>query len=75
MNRQTDNHTSIRRNDLKVFAILALFLAPALSVVSVASYGFAVWMYQLVAGPPAVSTASGVTSKKVTVPAADLQAE
>jgi len=29
-------------------------LAPILAVIIVAGYGFAVWMYQLIAGPPSV---------------------
>lgn len=43
-----------KRRELIVFVFLALLLAPVLSVALVAAYGFAVWMYQIVAGPPSV---------------------
>lgn len=39
----------IERNS---FLFLAVFLAPILSVIFVGGYGFLVWMYQLLAGPP-----------------------
>ncbi len=35
-----------------IFVLLAVFLAPVLSVVIVGGYGFLVWMSQLVFGPP-----------------------
>lgn len=35
-----------------VFAILAVFVWPILTVGIVGGYGFAVWMYQQIAGPP-----------------------
>ncbi|HWK75487.1 MAG TPA: periplasmic nitrate reductase, NapE protein [Povalibacter sp.] len=41
-----------KRQELGMFVFLALVLAPILAVVVVAGYGFAVWMYQLIAGPP-----------------------
>lgn len=34
------------------FIILAVFLAPILSVVIVGGFGFAVWISQLIFGPP-----------------------
>jgi nitrate reductase NapE len=43
-----------RRRELAVFIFLTFFLAPLLAVAIVASYGFIVWMYQLIAGPPSV---------------------
>jgi periplasmic nitrate reductase NapE len=43
-----------KRRELAVFIFVAFVLAPVLAVVSVASYGFIVWMYQLLAGPPSV---------------------
>lgn len=41
-----------KRREWGVFLLLAFALAPVLSVVIVASYGFAVWIYQMIAGPP-----------------------
>ncbi|HYE49135.1 MAG TPA: periplasmic nitrate reductase, NapE protein [Azospirillaceae bacterium] len=44
--------TPTRRQEALFFAFLAFVLVPALSVAVVAGYGFCVWMYQLLAGPP-----------------------
>ena len=41
-----------RRQELIVFLVLTVLLAPALAVVTVGGYGFGVWMYQIIAGPP-----------------------
>ena len=35
-----------------MFLLLTVVLAPVLAVMVVGGYGFVVWMYQLVAGPP-----------------------
>ncbi len=43
-----------KRRELAVFLFLTLVLAPLLAVIVVAGYGFLVWMYQLVVGPPSV---------------------
>lgn len=43
-----------KRRELAVFIFLTFILAPILAVVIVAGYGFLVWMYQLIAGPPSV---------------------
>jgi nitrate reductase NapE len=43
-----------QRRELAVFIFLTFVLAPLLAVIIVAGYGFAVWMYQLIAGPPSV---------------------
>jgi periplasmic nitrate reductase NapE len=43
-----------KRRELVVFAFLTLVLAPVIAVLVVAGYGFLVWMYQIVAGPPSV---------------------
>ncbi|AUN33177.1 periplasmic nitrate reductase, NapE protein [Niveispirillum cyanobacteriorum] len=45
-------HTETRRTELLKFLFLAFVLVPVLSVGVVAAYGFAVWMAQLIAGPP-----------------------
>lgn len=41
-----------KKRELAVFTFLALILAPILAVLIVAAFGFGVWMYQLIAGPP-----------------------
>jgi nitrate reductase NapE len=41
-----------KRQELTVFLVLTLVLAPALAVATVGSYGLGVWVYQMVAGPP-----------------------
>lgn len=43
-----------QRRELAVFIFLTLVLAPLLAVIIVAGYGFCIWMYQLIAGPPSV---------------------
>jgi nitrate reductase NapE len=43
-----------RRRELAVFIFLTFILAPILAVIIVAGFGFCVWMYQLIAGPPSV---------------------
>jgi periplasmic nitrate reductase NapE len=41
-----------KSQELRAFLMLAVVMAPVLAVAVVSGYGFAVWMYQLVAGPP-----------------------
>jgi len=43
-----------RRRRMEIFAFLFLtaFVMPALAVATVGGYGLAVWIYQMVAGPP-----------------------
>jgi nitrate reductase NapE len=43
-----------RRRRMEIFAFLFLtaVLMPALAVATVGSYGLAVWVYQMMAGPP-----------------------
>lgn len=41
-----------RRTEFLTFLFLAFVLVPVLSVGIVGAYGFAIWMVQLVAGPP-----------------------
>jgi len=38
--------------ELRSFLFLTVVMAPLLAVVFVSGYGFVVWMYQLIAGPP-----------------------
>jgi len=43
-----------RRRRMEIFAFLFLtaVMMPALTVAAVGGYGLAVWIYQMVAGPP-----------------------
>jgi periplasmic nitrate reductase NapE len=41
-----------RVQELLVFAVLAILVWPVVAVGVVGGYGFAVWMYQHIAGPP-----------------------
>ena len=49
-----DKHGRLRRRRMEIFAFLFLtaVLMPALAVATVGTYGFAVWIYQMAAGPP-----------------------
>jgi periplasmic nitrate reductase NapE len=38
--------------ELRSFLFLAVVMAPVMAGIIVAGYGFAVWMLQVVAGPP-----------------------
>jgi nitrate reductase NapE len=44
---------SARKEELRSFLFFTVVMAPVLAVMIVGGYGFLVWMYQLVAGPPA----------------------
>lgn len=41
-----------RREELFAFLVLAVLIWPVVAVGIVGGYGFSVWMYQIVAGPP-----------------------
>jgi periplasmic nitrate reductase NapE len=41
-----------RKRELLIFFFLLFGLMPALAVAVVGGYGFCVWMYQIIAGPP-----------------------
>lgn len=41
-----------RKAELRSFLFLTVVMVPVASVLIVAGYGFAVWMFQLFAGPP-----------------------
>ncbi|APX94467.1 MULTISPECIES: periplasmic nitrate reductase, NapE protein [Franzmannia] len=41
-----------KRQELKLFLFICVLLFPILAVAVVGSYGFAVWIYQMIAGPP-----------------------
>ena len=44
---------STRQEELRSFLFFTVVMAPLLAVLLVASYGFVIWMVQLLAGPPA----------------------
>lgn len=55
MSAPGDNvHGRLRRRRMEIFAFLFLtaILMPALAVATVGTYGLAVWIYQIAAGPP-----------------------
>ncbi len=41
-----------RRRELKAFLFLTVILGPALAVAIVGGYGFAIWIGQILLGPP-----------------------
>ena len=43
---------SSKSQELKTFLLLAVLMGPVLAVLVVSGYGFLVWMFQLLAGPP-----------------------
>jgi len=43
---------STRREELRSFLFFTVVMAPVLAVAVVGGFGFLVWMYQLIAGPP-----------------------
>lgn len=50
----SDSSSRVRRRRMEIFAFLFLtaVLMPAIAVATVGSFGLAVWVYQMVAGPP-----------------------
>ncbi|HBO1213723.1 TPA: periplasmic nitrate reductase, NapE protein [Pseudomonas aeruginosa] len=51
MNEQPDQGR-VKGMEARLFLFLVICLFPLLSVALVGSFGFYVWMYQLLAGPP-----------------------
>ena len=47
-----DKGSLTRTDELRSFLFLSVVMAPVIAVIIVAGYGFLVWMYQLLAGPP-----------------------
>ena len=54
MEGATNNNTSVDRKkaELKAFLFLTIAIAPILSVLIVGAFGFAIWISQLILGPP-----------------------
>lgn len=48
----TEASPPTRAQELRAFLLLSVVLAPVLAFAVVAGYGFLVWMFQIVAGPP-----------------------
>ena len=44
--------SATKAEERRVFLFLVVFLAPILSVMLVGGYGFAIWMLQIIFGPP-----------------------
>lgn len=40
------------RRERRLFLFIVIFLLPILTVATVCGYGFAVWLFQLLMGPP-----------------------
>ena len=45
-------HARRRRMEIFAFLFLTVFLMPALAVATVGTYGLAIWIYQIIDGPP-----------------------
>ena len=41
-----------KSEELRSFLFLTVVMAPAVTVIFIASFGFVIWMYQIIAGPP-----------------------
>ena len=41
-----------KRKEWRLFLFIIILLFPLLSVMLVGGYGFSIWMYQLIMGPP-----------------------
>ena len=41
-----------RNQELRSFLFLSIVMAPVLTVMIIVGYGFLVWMFQLISGPP-----------------------
>jgi len=47
-----DAAASTRQEEWRSFLFFTIVMAPVLAVLLVGGFGFGVWMYQLIAGPP-----------------------
>lgn len=52
LNEANDTAPSTRQEEARSFVFLAAVVVPVLAVILVAGYGFAVWFFQMFAGPP-----------------------
>ena len=51
-NQANADSPGTRRREIVAFAVLAVLIWPFVAVGVVGGYGFLVWMYQIVSGPP-----------------------
>ena len=49
---QSEPASDVKKREWLLFLFLTFVLAPALAVALVGGYGFLVWMFQTIAGPP-----------------------
>lgn len=49
---ENNSAATSKRRELRGFLFLTVIMAPVVAVAVVSGYGFLVWMYQLVQGPP-----------------------
>ncbi|MDV2857415.1 MULTISPECIES: periplasmic nitrate reductase, NapE protein [Oceanimonas] len=52
MTKQNPGQTSTKKREWLSLLFITLVFFPVLSIVCVGGYGFAVWMLQLIFGPP-----------------------
>lgn len=52
LSREQTKALPSRREELFMFALLAVLIWPFITIAVVGGYGFLVWMYQLIFGPP-----------------------
>jgi nitrate reductase NapE len=50
--RPGDELRAQKRRELLMFVFLAIVIWPFIAVAVVGGFGFLVWMYQMIAGPP-----------------------
>lgn len=51
----TDQNTDEKREERNGFLFLTVFLAPGLAAALTGGLGLAIWIYQLIVGPPGAS--------------------
>ena len=49
---ETERGDQRKTEEFRTWLFLALVMAPVLAVLVVSGFGFIVWFYQLIAGPP-----------------------
>lgn len=52
--RPDDSLPEQKKKEWRLFVFIIVFLFPLLSIALVGGYGFAIWMYQLLMGPPSM---------------------
>ena len=49
---EAENEPQRKTEEFRTWLFLSLVMAPVLAVLIVSTFGFIVWFYQLIAGPP-----------------------